>query len=515
MSDEFRHWAEIIATRAIDLFGQKQVVCTGWSPSGIYHIGNSREAVTCNAIYLELLKQSADSEFIFVIDDFDPMDKIPFELKQYSKQLREYLGHPLVHIPDFTETEKNYAEYFARGPKKAFEDWGFDVSFLNASQLYAEGRYNDFLDLFIEEEEHLQELMERISGSPLRPIVSIICQNCGNGKTAKWTGLTEKQEITYICETHDQYKGCGHVGSVPITSHQWKLKWRLDWAARQSFLGVTVEPSGKDHSVAGGSIDTALAIHEEIIRKTPPILERYGFITLKGKKFSGSKGGALPASKIAQIMPPSAYLYLVYRSDLLKDISFNPQSMEYPTLMDEYDTARRMVLGEMIDGREKEIAKLSTAAQLAMTASEKNVTPANVKYAELALIHQTSLFKSTHTVKKLRKLGKLNGKSSEQEIISRLPRLEKWLDEMAPPSIKFSFLDSNSADIGSYWTQDIKQVWITALERVTPETTSDHFTSQIRDIAMGYALNPKEFYQPFYRMLTGEPQGPNASNLVL
>jgi lysyl-tRNA synthetase class I len=32
---------------------------------------------------------------------------------------------------------------------------------------------------------------------------------------------------------------------------------------------------------------------------------------------------------------------------------------------------------------------------------------------------------------------------------------------------------------------------------------------------MGYALNPKEFYQPFYRMLTGEPQGPNASNLVL
>ncbi|MHA2250084.1 MAG: hypothetical protein ACXAD7_06970, partial [Candidatus Kariarchaeaceae archaeon] len=102
ISDDFRHWAHTIASDAIQRFGMEQVVCTGWSPSGIYHIGNSREAVTCNAIHIELLKQDAESEFVFVIDDYDPLDKIPFELKKYSNNLREYLGHPLINIPDFT-----------------------------------------------------------------------------------------------------------------------------------------------------------------------------------------------------------------------------------------------------------------------------------------------------------------------------------------------------------------------------------------------------------------------------
>ena len=59
------------------------------------------------------------------------------------------------------------------------------------------------------------------------------------------------------------------------------------------------------------------------------------------------------AKKINDIMPPSAYLFLIYRSDLLKDINFNPQSMEYPTLLDEFDIARKMAMGVEVEGREK------------------------------------------------------------------------------------------------------------------------------------------------------------------
>ncbi len=512
---EFKHWARIIATRSIDKFGLEQVVCAGWSPSGIYHIGNSKEAVTCNAIHLELLKLGANSKNIFVIDDYDPLDKIPFDLKKYSKQLRGYLGHPLVNIPDFTESSKNYAEYFAQGPKQALSDWGFDVEFVKASDLYYTGKYDEYLDLFIEEEEKLQSLMERISGSKLPSIISIICENCGNGKTAKWINTTEDRGINYVCKSDKQYKGCGHEGKILIKNHHWKLKWRLDWPARQSFLCVTVEPSGKDHSVAGGSIDTALAIHSEIFRKKKPLLERFGFITFKGKKLSGSKGGAPPAKIINDIMPPSAYLFLIYRNDLLKDINFNPETMEYPTLMDEYDVARRMLLGMKIEGREKEIAKLSTAARLALSDDEVGINPAIVRYAELALLHQTSLLNNEQTISKLRMMGKFPDTKSESEIRNRLPRLEKWLSEMAPEVIKFKLLDTNPVDIHEFWSPEIVQVWKIALDQLNPQTTSDEFTSNIRDIAKEYNLSPKEFYPPFYKMLTGNNKGPNAANLVI
>jgi lysyl-tRNA synthetase class 1 len=513
--NKFTHWANTHALEAIDKYGKKQVVCTGWSPSGIYHIGNSREAVTCQAIHLKLLENGAKSNFVFVIDDYDPLDKIPVELKPYSKQLRRYLGHPLVNIPDFTGKYENYSEYFASGPKKALEDWDFEVEFLNASDLYKQGKYDEYLDLYIEYEDKIQELMDRITGSEMEYFVSITCQNCGNAKTTRIKEFTIDRKFIYECKHDKQYRGCDHQGEVDISSHEWKLKWRLDWPARQQFLGVTVEPSGKDHSVAGGSIDTANEIHDTVFQKVGPTLLRYGFITLGGKKFSGSKGGALPAHKVSDIMPHSAFLYLVYRSDLLKDINFNPQSDEYGTLLDEFDIARRMWKGEIFQGREREVEKMSTAAFLAMTDIEKKSNPAQVKFNELVLIHQSSLRKIDATISKLQNMDKVPDETSINELRYRLPRIEKWIDDLAPETVKFTFLEENHAHIDQFWTPEIKQLWTDTLNQVQSDFTADDFTSLLRSNSSKFNLSPKEFYPPFYQMLLGQSGGPNAANLVV
>ncbi|MHA2097392.1 MAG: lysine--tRNA ligase [Candidatus Kariarchaeaceae archaeon] len=513
--NKITHWANTHALEAINKYGKKQVVCTGWSPSGVYHIGNSREAVTCQAIHLKLLENGADSNFVFVIDNYDPLDKIPVELKPYSKELRPYLGHPLVNIPDFTGNYNNYAEYFASGPKRALRDWDFKVEFINASDLYQNGRYDKYLDIYIEYEDQLQELMDRITGSEMDYFISITCQNCGNAKTTRIKEFTINRKFIYECRHDKQYRGCDHDGEIDISSHEWKLKWRLDWPARQEFLGVTVEPSGKDHSVAGGSIDTANEIHKTVFQKTGPTLLRYGFITLGGRKFSGSKGGALPADKIADIMPYSAFLYLVYRSDLLKDINFNPQSDEYGTLLDEYDVARRMWKGEIFEGREREVEKMSTAAVLAMTDQEKQANPARVKFNELVLIHQSSFRKINDTISKLQNMNKVPDKTTEDELKYRLPRIEKWIDELAPETVKFSLLEKNEENIHQYWTTEIKQLWTDTLNLVKSNFTADDFTALIRNNSAKVNLTPKEFYPPFYHMLLGRPRGPNAANLVV
>jgi lysyl-tRNA synthetase class 1 len=313
------------------------------------------------------------------------------------------------------------------------------------------------------------------------------------------------------------YRGCDHDGTMQVKDHNWKLKWRLDWPARQSFLGVTVEPSGKDHSVAGGSVDTALAVHEKIFQREPPLLERYGFITMKGKKFSGSKGGALPANHVADILPTSAYLFLVYRSDLLKDINFNPESLEYGTLLDEFDSAREMLLRSIEDypGREREFNKLRTAADLAMTDEERGYLPAEVKFSELTTVYQTSLLDKQATVDKLERLNKFPNNNSKAEIINRLDILDNWLKNMAPDAIKIEFLDDIPHNIAQYWTDPIYEIWTRSIDQIEEDTSPDEFTEVLRSEADRLKIPPQKFYPPFYRLLTGKPRGPDASNLVL
>ncbi|MHA2503918.1 MAG: lysine--tRNA ligase [Candidatus Kariarchaeaceae archaeon] len=509
MSVKFKHWSRVIAETAVDKFGDTQLVCAGWSPSGIYHIGNFREAVTCTAIDRSLKSMGKNSKFIFVIDDFDPLHKIPDNLKRYSKELRPYLGHPINRVPDFTGQYSSYAAHFSQGAIRAVNDCRIDVEFVYSSENYAKGRYDKYLRIFLENSEIIDQVFEEISGSALNEYVSVICQNCGNMKTAKNVRL-EGEKIYYDCISEKMYRGCDHSGFVTIDSHEWKLKWRLDWPARQSFLNVTIEPSGKDHSVAGGSVDTSIAIHRDVLKQNGPILEKFGFITLKGQKFSGSKGGALPADEISSIMLPSAFLYLVFRSDMLRDIDFNPESLEYGKLLDEFDDARAMLSGKNFQGREREIEKLSKAAELAIFEEEAGFVPSEIKFEELALVFQTSLRDADMTLKKLS--DKIPSDKAKKELLVRLSLLENWLDTLAPKNVVIRFLEEPQGDILQYWTPELKELWISSLEKVKDGEPIASLNSLLREHSG--SIDPKDYYRGFYQLISGKDSGPNATNLV-
>ncbi len=510
--DKNNHWAVRVAKEAIDRFGDQQVVCSGWSPSGVYHYGNSKEAITCNAFHKELINLGKSSRFVFVVDDIDPLNKIPHELKKYTNQLRPYIGHPMNKVPDFTETKSNYADYFASAAVEAFDKFGFDVEIVYVSELYEQGKYDDALKIYMEKEDKLQKLIESITGSSLASLINIICDNCGKIATANITRV-EGETFHYRCESHRQFRGCDHEGSTTIDAHNWKLRWRLDWPARQRFLGVTIEPSGKDHSVQGGSVDTALAIHEHIFEDKLPILERFGFITIKGQKVSGSKGGALAARDISDIMPFSAYLFLNYRADLLKDINFNPGTVEFATLIDDFDRARLALKGVEVAGTEQELRKLKVAADLAMNENERKVTPSSFKYSELILLYQIALRNVDATLSKIS--DRLDG-SQEQvdEIKDRLRTVDKWLDTYAPSNMKFEFILENKDGLEQYWTIEIKQLWLDTLENVNDDFDEVEFTTLLRENASKLDINPKEIYPPFYHMIIGSARGPNAAKLI-
>ncbi|MHA2032554.1 MAG: hypothetical protein ACW99Q_24560, partial [Candidatus Kariarchaeaceae archaeon] len=150
-----------------------------------------------------------------------------------------------------------------------------------------------------------------------------------------------------------------------------------------------------------------------------------------------------------------------------------------------------------------------------MTDQEKQANPARVKFNELVLIHQSSFRKINDTISKLQNMNKVPDKTTEDELKYRLPRIEKWIDELAPETVKFSLLEKNEENIHQYWTTEIKQLWTDTLNLVKSNFTADDFTALIRNNSAKVNLTPKEFYPPFYHMLLGRPRGPNAANLVV
>ena len=114
-------------------------------------------------------------------------------------------------------------------------------------------------------------------------------------------------EYEYVCDKNaNKAQSCGFKGRDEISNHHYKLQWRLHWPTWQAYYDSKIEGSGVDHLTRGGSADTAIAIHKEILSREPPILYGFGWFFLQGgKKFSKSAGTGIGALQLVVMV---AYL---------------------------------------------------------------------------------------------------------------------------------------------------------------------------------------------------------------
>ena len=69
---------------------------TGITPSGEFHIGHLREILTGEMISRAAIDAGLDVEFIFIVDDADPLRRVyPFLADEYH----EFIGHQIGNIP--------------------------------------------------------------------------------------------------------------------------------------------------------------------------------------------------------------------------------------------------------------------------------------------------------------------------------------------------------------------------------------------------------------------------------
>ena len=89
------HWADFRAQRLRDR-GTPQVIVSGITPSGEFHIGHLREILTAEMIHRACLDAGLESRYVFIVDSMDPLRRVYDFL---SEDYEQFIGVPLAYIP--------------------------------------------------------------------------------------------------------------------------------------------------------------------------------------------------------------------------------------------------------------------------------------------------------------------------------------------------------------------------------------------------------------------------------
>ena len=344
------YWADELAAKA----SGPQVVSDSKTPSGTIHVGSFRGPILVDAIWRALRERGVEARATYGVDDMDPMDA---QALLTPDAVDRYMGVPLAHVPaPAGSTAASYARHFAGQFLDTFAGLGFHPHVFWMSELYASGAMDPFLRIALDRADRVREIYERVANvhhpREWHPI-SLVCESCGKVGTTivlEWDG----SQVRYECRPDlvTWAHGCGHGGWVSPFGGRSKLPWNLEWAAQWSYLGVTIEPSGKDLSTKGGSRDRSDAIAREVFDREPPLNVPYEFLNIGGRKMSTSKGRGATAHEMAEVLPPELVRFLFLRHRPNHALDFDPSGDTIPRLFDEYDriadaSAGREVRGEL------------------------------------------------------------------------------------------------------------------------------------------------------------------------
>lgn len=444
--------------------GGSQVVATGITPSGPYHLGHLREVVVGNAIFQALKEEGLDAQLIYIVDDFDHLRKLyPFLPDSFTK----YIGQPLSRIPAPDEKFKgSYADYYLEPFLKVLKELDINPKIYRATEIYEKGLLKETIKIALEKKEKIRKVLEKVSGhklssnwSPYRPW----CKKCQR----------IDQEVEILEEDLKNYRvkyrcSCGHEGVSDFSKGEGKLQWRVHWPAHWFIFGVTVEPSGKDHMAAGGSYDTASIISKEIFGYEPPIGVPYEFLYLKGVKgkMSSSLGNVLAAEESLKILSPELIKKLLL-GNISRHLSFDP-SLGVVQLWEE----------------------------------------SGFPFKHLVTIIQASQGDFAEIKRLLKQSGHENLVKDEPLLKENIERAKYWLENFAPDQFKFELQEELPKDLRISPKQ--KELLGKIAEFVEQGLEGEALHNKIYETGKTLGLSPRETFEPIYLNLLGKTSGPKA-----
>lgn len=495
-------WADEIAGKLNK--NDEQLVDDAFSTSGPAHLGSLRGFIIHDMAHKALILDGFRARFTFILDDFDPVDELPGV--DFDKDvIAAEMGKPLF-LALSPEKGKSLAEYYSEKIMAQACKAGVRPEYIKNSDLYKTGKMNEAIRAALDNADKIRDIYKRITGAerptdwlPFQPI----CEKCGKVGTTtayKWDGKVVK----YRCEKNkvDWAVGCGYEGEISPLDGTGKLYWRVEWPARMSTLGVTVEGEGKDHWVSGGSREMADAIMREIYNYKSPQDIRYEFIVLHGKKMSKSKGTGITAEEITEILPLELLRYLLAKNPR-KEVDFDPEGITIPNLFDDYDRAMKAYQNEV------DFPDLGRAYEVVQ---ESGFEPGyRMRFSKVALAIQmpkVDIHKEAESEK-----GNALSKYEAAKLEERIEYAGKWLDKYAPADFVFKVLEGKPpVELSDIQKDFLKNL----LEKFNSKKdwSGDELHSEIHEVKKSMEITPKDAFSAIYASFLGKESGPQAGWLL-
>jgi lysyl-tRNA synthetase class 1 len=488
-----RHWTENLADEVLSKKKAPYVITGGMTTSGPAHLGT-----VCEFLYPAVLRSALEgkgekAELHFVGDILDAFDGIPIDVQKYENILKPELGKPLVYVTDPFGCHKSYGEHYLEQAKDLMKHMSLKIDVIQANDLYDSGKMDQYTRIFLAEEEKAKEIVARTSMRKLESLaewspIMPICGSCG--KIATTRVLSHKgDEYEYACDKDVEYtKGCGYRGKASITDHRYKLQWRLHWPAWQVLFGSSIEGSGIDHMTKGGSATTAEAVHREIFKREPPILFRYGFIMVNGKKYSKSKGIGMGAVELSELLPPELLKYALIEPNVEQNKDIDPNGDKLILLYNEVERINAIATPDNRADEKRWLAFRIAIGTLSWKAS----------FVDMLLDYQIS--------EDWDKVGEKLGDKSGVRYLA--PYIERWLSKgFAPERYNFSLKHSKITEHKE------------AVKRFVAELQGGMDDLKVHNLVYGVAkeegIKPDELFKTIYGALIGKDKGPRMGKLIV
>ncbi|DAC26130.1 MAG TPA: lysine--tRNA ligase [Candidatus Poseidoniales archaeon] len=512
------HWADVVALN-LSRRGTKHIVSTGITPSGEFHIGHLREILTGDMIARAASESGLDVEFIFIVDDADPLRRVyPFLDDEYAK----FIGHQIGDIPapnadgkpDYQSYEDNgwnYADHFLNPFLEALATIGVKPRIVKNLASYKSGKFTECAKIACDNSEEIKEIIERVSGRELPT------------NWFPWSPLDSNGSLEGVSVTGYEFPLVhytdkdGNNGSSDLTKGEGKLPWRIDWPAKWSWIGVTCEAFGKDHGASGGSYDTGKEISQLFGYDAPQPLV-YEWISLKGKgAMSSSSGNTIGPMEALQLVPPEILRYLIAQSKPNKAIEFDA-GMSLVNLADDYErNSSRDFVSELSDEtlsrrRRVQIEDAQGAIKLSTIDNADRTNNSSVSFRHLALLAQT---KSEDQLV-WDSLGLTKNDQPSDLLRDRLQKMRTWISsEHFPDEMKIVMIEHIPKNLLSELSSDEIQVLKRLIELLENcEWTSESISNSIVESAKSIDKSPRLAYNVSYVCLMGSKKGPRLAPIL-
>lgn len=517
-------WAdEIVASIEKAFPGKKKfVVRDEKTPSGRVHVGSLCGVIIHGVVAQALAEKGYDVQYSYEINDADPMDGLPIYL---SKKFEKYMGKPLKDVPapdkngepdeeSFAKNPtKNYANYFGDEFVEVIHRLGFHPTIYKNSELYAQGKYDRWIDVILEHPGEIRKIYHEVSGSKKEEqwnAVQVVCEKCGKVGTTTVVssdGESGKKIVEYVCEPNKVKwaAGCGYNGKAAPYKGRGKLPWKAEWPSKWQILPVDIEGAGKDHGAAGGSREVAAAIAEKILHGIVPFDIPYEFLLFGGAKMSSSKGLGASAKEVADTLPPELLRFLIVRNRPNHMFSFDPAGDTIPRLYDSHDEAAEAYFDRSSSENAGDLKRAFYFSQLNASKIPDRYFP---RFSRVAFLLQIPSLDFWEELEKLK--GGLLTVADKEEAAERKNYAEKWLEKYASENIKFIVKDTLPEQAKSLSADQKKFLRDIADLLESKKWHGEELHAAIHDLRKKSPLEAKAAFQAIYMALLGKDSGPQA-----